>query len=158
MAVDGYVYMEIRKGIPGLKQAWRLSKDQLTKKLARNLYTPVPNTPYLWRHHTLDLIFSLIVDNFGIKYTRKEDADHLLKSLREDYLITEDWTGKKYLGLTLKWDYANINVSLSMPGYAQASLLKSQSNPPQNPKMSRTGGTSPHMAPRPSILTPTMQT
>ena len=48
------------------------------------------------------LVFSLVDDNFGIKYTCKEDAGHLLKSLWEDYEITKDWTGKKYLGLTLK--------------------------------------------------------
>ena len=50
----------------------------------------------------------------------------MLKSLREDYVITEDWTGEKYLGLTLKWDYVNRNVSVSIPGYVQAALLKFQ--------------------------------
>ena len=49
-------------------------------------------------------MFYLVVDNFGIKYTLKEDADHLLKSLREDYSITEDWKGEKYVGLIQKWD------------------------------------------------------
>ena len=48
--------------------------------------------------------FSIIIDNFGTKFTRKEDTDHLIKYLREDYRITEDWTGEKYLGLTIKWD------------------------------------------------------
>ena len=47
VAADGYVYMEIRKGMPGLKQAGRLSSDQLTNNLARNGYAPVPHTPYL---------------------------------------------------------------------------------------------------------------
>ena len=70
--------------------------------------------------------FPLVVNDFGIKYTRKADADHLLKSLREYYKITEDWTGEKYLGLTLKWNYVNRNVSASMPGYVKAALLKFQ--------------------------------
>ena len=70
--------------------------------------------------------FSLVVDDFGIKYTRKADADHLVKCLREDYDITKAWTGEKYLGLTLKWDYVNRNVSFSMPGYVKAALLKFQ--------------------------------
>ena len=48
--------------------------------------------------------FSIIIDDFGTKFTRKEDTDHLIKYLREDYRITEDWTGEKYLGLTIKWD------------------------------------------------------
>ena len=118
--------MEIRKGVSGLKQAGRLVSNRLTKNLVRNGYAPVPYTPSLWLHHTSDLLFSLVVDDFGIKYTRKADADHLLKSLRGDYEITKDWTGDKYLGLTLKWDYVNRNVSVSMPGYVKAALLKFQ--------------------------------
>ena len=71
-------------------------------------------------------MFSLFVDEIGVNYTRKADADHLLKSLWEDYDITEDWTEEKYLSLTLKWDYVNRNVSVSMPGYVKAALLKFQ--------------------------------
>ena len=77
----GYVYMEIRKGMSGLKQSGLLSSDQLTKNLARNGYTPVPHTPSLWQHHTPDLVFNLFVNDCGIKYTRKADSDHLLKSI-----------------------------------------------------------------------------
>ena len=36
VAADGYVYMEIRKVMPGIKQSRRLASDQLTKNLARN--------------------------------------------------------------------------------------------------------------------------
>ena len=99
-----YVYMEIRKGIPGLKQAGRLARDRLPKNLTRNGYVPVKHTPSLWHNHMNELLFSLVVNYFGIKCTCKEDADHILKFLQEDYKITEDWTGDKYLGLTLKWD------------------------------------------------------
>ena len=74
--------MDTRKGMPGPKQAGRLVRDLLTKNLARNGYSPVLHTLSLWRHHTSDLVFSLVVDNFGIKYTRKADADCLLKSLK----------------------------------------------------------------------------
>ena len=104
VASDGYVYMDIRQGMPGLKQAVTLSFDRLTKNLARNGYATIPHTPSLWRHHTSDLVFSLVIDGFGIKYTQKEDADHLLKYLRGDYVITGDCSEEKYLGLTLKWD------------------------------------------------------
>ena len=79
----------------GLKQAGRLVSYRLTKNLARNGYAPVPHIPSLWRHHTSDLVFYLIVNDFGIKYTRKADANHLLKSLQEDYKITEEWTWEK---------------------------------------------------------------
>ena len=36
VAADGYVYMEIRKGITGLKQARKLAINRLTKNPARN--------------------------------------------------------------------------------------------------------------------------
>ena len=87
--------MYIRKGIPEIKQSGRLARERLTTDLESNGYSPVPHTPSLWRHHTSDLVFSLIVNDFGIKYTHKADANHLLKSLREDYEITKDYTGEK---------------------------------------------------------------
>ena len=62
VAADGYVYMEIKKGILGIKQAGRLASDRLTKNLSRNGYSPVPHTPSLWRHHMSDLVFSLVVN------------------------------------------------------------------------------------------------
>ena len=93
VSADSYVYMEIRMGMPGLKQARRLASDRLTKNLARNGYSMVPHTPSLSFHHTSDLVFSLVVNDFVIKYTRKADTNHLRKSLREYYKITEDCTG-----------------------------------------------------------------
>ena len=121
-----YVYVEIRKGMPGLNQARRLASNGLTKNLARNGYALVSHTSSRWRHHTSDLVFSLVVNDFGINYTQKADSNHLRKFFREDYEITEDWTGEKYLGLTLKLDYSNRNESASMPGSVKAALLKFQ--------------------------------
>ena len=90
-AANVYVY----KGILGLKQASRLASNRLTKNLTRNGYAPVKHIPYLWCHHTSNLVFSLVVDNFGIECTRKEDADHLIKSLQENFNITKDSTEEK---------------------------------------------------------------
>ena len=36
--------------------------------------------------------------------------------LKQDYEITEDWTGSKYIKLTLDWDYENKGVHISMAG------------------------------------------
>ena len=46
VSADGYVYMDIRKVMPGLKQAGILSIDRLTNNLARNGYALVPHTPF----------------------------------------------------------------------------------------------------------------
>jgi hypothetical protein len=57
------------------------------------------------------------VDDFGVKYTSKADAQHLIDALQEDYQITIDWTGAKYIGITLDWDYVRRKVHLTMPKY-----------------------------------------
>ena len=42
---NGWVYMEIRNGMPGLKQAGRIANDGLIKHLAQFGYAPVQHTP-----------------------------------------------------------------------------------------------------------------
>ena len=126
VAADGYIYMEISKGMTGLKHTGRLASDRLTNNLARKGYVPLKNTPSLWHHHISDLISSLVFKIFVIKYTCKEDADHLLKSLRKDCKITKEWAGDRYLGITLKWDYINRSLRVSIPGYVKSAVLKFQ--------------------------------
>ena len=46
----------------------------------------------------------------------------MMSALKEDYLILHDWEGKKYLGLTLDWDYENNVVMVSIPRYAKNAL------------------------------------
>jgi hypothetical protein len=101
LSSNGWVYMQIEKGMPGLKQAGKIANDMLTAHLAKYGYTPVPRTPALWKHATRPTIFTLVVDDFGIKYESEQDANHLLNALRDLYGITADWTGKLYCGLTL---------------------------------------------------------
>ena len=75
-------------------------------------------TPGLWKHKRRPIQFSLIVDDFGVKYVGKEHADYLLSSLRKDYKkVTADWTGSLYAGITLDWNYNERWVDTSMPGY-----------------------------------------
>jgi hypothetical protein len=51
-AVDGWVYIEIRKGMYGLKQAGLLVNQVLQTSLAPFGYYPVRHTPGLWLHKT----------------------------------------------------------------------------------------------------------
>ncbi len=48
----------------------------------------------------------------------------MLNALKKDYEVTEDWTGKKYLGLIIEWDYNNQIAHLWMPGYIKKALLR----------------------------------
>jgi len=76
-----YIYVEIRKGMYGLKEAAILAFEQLRDHLAPFGYHPVKHTPGLWSHETLKTTFTLAVDDFGIKYFSKTDADHLFNAL-----------------------------------------------------------------------------
>ena len=124
VTADGWVYIEMGKGIYGLKQAGSLTNKQLTKQLEPAGYIPTPHTPGLWTHQTRNIKFSLVVNNFCIKYTDKLDAEHLLSTLRTMYTAATDWTGSLYCGLTIKWKYEKKHVNISMPGYVAAALHK----------------------------------
>ena len=67
----GFVYMEIQTGMYGLPQVGKFSNDKLKIHLAKFGYEPAPINPGTWRHQTCPLKFSLVVDDFGIKYERQ---------------------------------------------------------------------------------------
>eukprot|EP00957_Ditylum_brightwellii_P180915 13783471-Ditylum_brightwellii.AAC.1 len=118
----------------GFPQAEKLGNEQLTKHLALYSYNLVRHTPGLWRHITKDICFTLVVDDFGAKYTNKEDVHHLIQVLRDKYNISEDWEGKLYCGLTLEWNYMLDMVDISMTGYIKATLHKFQHPTPAKPE------------------------
>jgi hypothetical protein len=68
LAVDGWVYLEICKGMYGLKQAGILANKLLQKRLKPFGYHPAIHTPGLWLYTTKPTAFSLVVDNFAVKY------------------------------------------------------------------------------------------
>jgi hypothetical protein len=121
---DGYVYFEVGKGMYGLPQAGIIAYKALKAHLAPHGYHPCKHTPGLWKHESRNLQFCLVVDDFGVKYSNKADADHLIAALREKYTITLDWEGRLFCGITLTWDYLNRIVTLSMPGYIKKVLAR----------------------------------
>lgn len=90
---DGYVYIQVNKGMYGLPQAGLLAQELLENRLGEHGYTQNKIIPGLWKHNTNHITFTLTVDDFGIKYVRKEDVHHLIGVLKQSYQITEDWTG-----------------------------------------------------------------
>ena len=74
----------------GLPQAGILANKLLKERLLQNDYFEVPHTPGIFRHKTRPVWFTLVVDDFGIKYVGKEHAQHLLNVLKEFYEIEED--------------------------------------------------------------------
>jgi hypothetical protein len=67
LAVDGWVYIEIRKGMYGLNQAGLIANQLLQKRLEPFGYYTAQHTPGLWLHKTWQIAFSLIVDDFAVK-------------------------------------------------------------------------------------------
>jgi hypothetical protein len=88
--------------------------------------------PSLWTHHTRPVQFSLVVNDFCIKYTGRQHADRLLHSLWKLYTVTEDSTGSLFSGLTIEWHYANKFVDISMPKYIPSMLHKFQHTKPRH--------------------------
>ena len=108
MEDDGWCYAEIRKAMYGIKEAGYLANVELKRILAKEGYIPSKFTPGLYTHKTRDISFSLLVNNFGVKYTKKEDAEHLAKTIGDWYLIKCNWEPDFYLGMTMDWDYGTI--------------------------------------------------
>ena len=60
--------MQIEQGIYRLPQADILANKLLRKSLVPHGYYELPHTPDLWKHINKPIKFSLVVDDFGVKY------------------------------------------------------------------------------------------
>ena len=87
---DGWVYIEICRGMYGLPQSGILAQEQLEKRLNKHGYKQSTIIPGYWNHAWRPISFTLVVDDFGVKYVRKKDAEHLLGILQRDYGVTPD--------------------------------------------------------------------
>ena len=121
---DGYVYIAIEKGMYGLKNAAILAYENLTTNLGHFGYYPVEGTVGLWAHRTRRTKFCVCVDDFGVKFYSKADAQHLLDAIGSHYKYTVDWHGRHYCGLTLDWHYDGNYVDVAMPGYIEKALKR----------------------------------
>jgi hypothetical protein len=69
----------------GLPQAGIIAQQLLEESLSKHGYCQSKTTPGLWKHDTCLISFSLVMDNFGIKYVGEEHAQHLLDTVRQYY-------------------------------------------------------------------------
>ena len=61
------------------------ANNHLTEHLEPKGYYQWRHNPGVWRHKWRLILFSLVVDDFGIKYVGKEHADHLIAAIEENY-------------------------------------------------------------------------
>ena len=90
---DGFVYVDIRKGMYGIKQAAHITFDRFVKILKHHGYYPLRSN-VIWCDENLPKKFALCVDDFGIEYTNTDHAHHLVNTLQKYYKISIDWEGK----------------------------------------------------------------
>ena len=74
----------------GLLQADSLAHDLLEQHLNQEGYMQSNIGSGLWKHKTHGIRFVLVMDDFGIKYLKKEDLDHTIHVLKRHYDVTVD--------------------------------------------------------------------
>ena len=67
----------------GLKQSGKIAHNDLVRQLSKHGYHKSKCTEGLFLHKTRNIAFTLVVDDFAIKYTNKADVDHLLECIKE---------------------------------------------------------------------------
>ena len=106
----------------GLPQADSLSHDLLEKCLKEAGYYQSPIVLGFWKHTTRPIQFTLVVNNFRVKYTSHNDANHLIDTLKKHYDVSVDDTGHEYVKINLDWDYNKGEVHLSMAPFRDKAL------------------------------------
>ena len=89
----------------GLVQAVIIAHDALKENLRPYGYVTKQITQGLWNQKERDINFNLVVNNFSIKYTKKQDSEHLIAALKTKYEVIQYWTGSLYRGIRLKQNY-----------------------------------------------------
>jgi hypothetical protein len=111
---NGNVYIKVQKGMYGLPQAGILAHRLLEQWLNEHRYQQSQVTPELWKHLLRPISFTLCFNNFGVKYIGREHPKHLIEVLNMHYKCSQDWDGKKYLGMDIDWDSKQRKIHVSM--------------------------------------------
>ena len=85
------VYIQANRGMYGLPQSGLLANELLDKRLNKRGYHQIKLVTGLWSHKWRTVQFTLVVDDFGVKYVGKEHTIHLKKTLEENYNVTLEW-------------------------------------------------------------------
>ncbi len=95
--------------------AGRIAQDVLIERLAMHGYHQT-GTIFLLRHDTNGVAFTLVVDDFGVKFKDPAAAVDLVRCLQLYYTLTVKKNATKFLGLTIAVDPIAREVRLSAPG------------------------------------------
>jgi hypothetical protein len=73
----------------GLPQAGIIAQELLEERLKAAGYSQSKTTRGFWKHEWRPISFTLVVDDFGVKYIGKERVMHLINTLKKDYAVEE---------------------------------------------------------------------
>ena len=65
---NGSIYIRAKQGMYGLPQSGLLANELLAKRLNKHGYRQSKLVPGLWKRDTRPIQFTLVVDDFGVKY------------------------------------------------------------------------------------------
>ena len=87
---NGWVYIRIKQGMHGLPESGILANKLLKKRLLKSGYYETQFTPSMNRHVWRPIMFSLVMDDFGVKCEGIQHAKHLKSALEEHYDVAVD--------------------------------------------------------------------
>ena len=81
--INRFIYARVKRGVYGLVHVGIIAHMALKENLRSFIYEPAPTTPGFWRHNKNEITFTLVVDDFRIRYQRKEGILHLINELKK---------------------------------------------------------------------------
>ncbi len=107
----------------GLKEAEKLSNLRLVSLLSTFGFHET-STPCLFKHVSRPILFVLVVDDFGVKYTTRSDFDFLVSCLSTLYHAKAHPIASKFLGFSVSHNRTARTFTVSYPGYAAHLLVR----------------------------------
>jgi hypothetical protein len=118
------VLFEVTKSMDGLPHAGKIAQDQLIiEHLAAHGYLQ-SGTTCLFRHVNNGVAFTLVVDDFGVKFYDSTGADDLIRCLQLYYILITKKEATKHLDLTVAIDKITRKVRISAPGVIAEALQR----------------------------------
>ncbi len=118
-----YIVFRIDKTMYGLKEAGKLSNLRLVSLLSSFGFYET-STPCLFKHVSRSILFVLVVDDFGVKYSLRSDFDFLVSCLSTLYHAKAHPIASKFLGFSVSHNHTARTFTVSYPGYASHLLAR----------------------------------
>ena len=131
MDAQGCVHARIDGALCGPAEAGRIANQDMADHLAKFGHHECKFTPGLFTHETRPIQFSLIADDFAVKWINKSDFDHLLQSLETKCTMTCDMEGKQHVGMHPEWNCDTREVICSMDQCIQDALSELEVTKPK---------------------------